>query len=62
MSKHHRVITHHWNNGQLVRSERMVHDFDMAMFLASTSDGDTKVYDEEGNLVHSANSTQDTYA
>ena len=57
MSKHHKVKSHHWYDGILKTVEHTFHSLAEAMeFIKTTSAHSAKIYNESGNLVHSAQS------
>ena len=66
MSKfnHHRVVSQHWYNGELLTLENVfASDVDAISFAKSLNSHTVKVYDLEGEVIHSAgNVSTDTYA
>jgi hypothetical protein len=66
MSKHehHKVKTHHWNNGVLKAITHFFANVEEAMAFAKSSTANSvKVYDTEGELIHSESPTPvSTYA
>jgi hypothetical protein len=66
MSKHthHRVVSQHWYNGELLTLENIfASDVDAINFANSLNSHTVKVYDLEGEVIHSAGAAEaDTYA
>jgi len=65
MSKHkkHHVKKHHWHNGTLKTTEHHFDSLEEAMMHVKTSDAQiTKIYDTDGELVHTTANLTDTYA
>jgi hypothetical protein len=67
MSKHkkHHVKKHHWHNGILKSVEHFFETLEEAMSFAKANDSDaqvTKVYNTDGELVHTTAPVTATYA
>jgi len=67
MSKHkkHHVKKHHWHNGILKSVEHFFETLEEAMSFAKANDSDaqiTKVYNTDGELVHTTSPVTATYA
>ena len=53
---HHKVKTHHWQGGVLKSITHFFNEIEEALNFAKSSDANAvKVYDTNGDLVHSAN-------
>jgi hypothetical protein len=61
---HHKVITHHWKDGVLVSLENFFERaIDAKAFADSLNAQFVKIYDREGEIIHSAGAVEaDTYA
>ena len=66
MSKHshHKVVSQHWYNGELLTLENIfASDVDAIAFANSLNSHTVKVYGLEGEVIHSVgNVSADTYA
>ena len=66
MSKHHhhKVVSQHWYNGKLLTLENIfTSSLDAIGFANSLNSHTVKVYDLDGEIIHSAGAVEaDTYA